>query len=282
MWAQALSDKLLAHQLAFQVTASSVSGTSGTTVLPPSAIAQGGLAVPAVLAFLLIAFGMLAAVFFLLHANLPYSRWMNGLWYGLSFGGLWYMGVLESTLVLGTPLEHELVMGFADALPILIMGMLLGALVGTTQSARVRNAGGRVIAIPYIAFCYSVGRYIAYIGLRIDSGITVNPLGTFLWTLGMGMWIGIMYWLLEPGLKGTSAIKRAVVFGGVVYGSDWFMFNFFLPLLYKMNLADLFLRVVVDVLFVMIGVFAAEKLIARHDLTSTSNEIQMSDKNRAA
>jgi hypothetical protein len=69
---------MLAHQLAFQVAAPPVSGTGGTTTLPPSAIDQLGLAVPAVLAFLLLTFAMLAVVFVLLLPNLPYSRWMKG------------------------------------------------------------------------------------------------------------------------------------------------------------------------------------------------------------
>jgi hypothetical protein len=259
---------MLAHQLAFQVTASSES------VLPPSTIAKSGLAIPAVVVYLLLTFGILAVVFFFLYVNLPYGRWTSGFWYGLSFGGLWYIGVLESTLVLGTPLEHELIMGLADALPILIMSVLLGAFIGTIRTSSIpKVVDGRIIAIPCIALCYLVGRYISYLGLRIDSGITDNPLGTFLWTLGMGLWIGFIYWLLGSGLKSASAVKRAVVFGCIVYGSDWFMFNFFLPLLYEMNLTDLFLRVIIDVLFFTIGIYVAERLLARHDPTSISNKI---------
>ena len=211
---------IAAHQLAPQLTTSAESGTSGAIPFPPSIIARLGLFVPVFLVFALVAFGLLAAVFVYLQADLPQSRWKKGLLYGLSFGGLWYIGMLEASLVLGTPLKQELFMGFADALPIFIMGVLLGAFVGTTQNSRLRQARVSAIVIPCIAFCYCVGRYIAYISLHIQSAYTTNPLGTFLWTLVMGVWIGIIYWFLESGLKNVSAIKRAIIFGCVVYGSD--------------------------------------------------------------
>ena len=274
---------VMVHQIAPQITASAQSGTSGAIVLSPSLIVRLGLFAPVFLIFALVTFGLFAAVFIYLQVNLPQSHWMKGVWYGLAFGGLWYIGMLEASLVLGTPIKQELFMGVADALPILVMGVLLGGFVSTTQNSHSRSRSSRAntIAILCIALCYIVGRYFAYGILHIDSAYISNPLGTFLWTLGMGVWVGIVYCLLESGLRSTFPLYRAIIFSCVIYGIDWFMFTFTMPLLFEMNLLDILLRLIVDVLSVMIGVFFAEILIRRHLIMSTSSGTKVHDNYKA-
>src|SRR5665647_3017488 len=65
----------------------------------------------------------LAAVFRLLEVRLPGGRVAAGLSYGILFGGLWLIGMLESSLILGTPVAHELTMGIADFIPIVVLGV---------------------------------------------------------------------------------------------------------------------------------------------------------------
>jgi len=188
---------------------------------------------------------------------------MKGAWFGLAFGRLWFLGVLESSLVLGTSLEHELIMGLADGVPILIMGTLLGVATATARDSRPRQARATILAVPTIAVCYVVGRYFAYLVLGIDSAVATEPLGTFLWTLGIGVWVGVMYLLPGPGVEPTTATGRAVVFGCVVYGIDWTLFNAFLLVVHDMNALLLILRPLTDAVFVTLGVFAAETRAAR-------------------
>ena len=230
----------------------------GVQVLAPSAIVTVGLMVPALLGFLLITFGLLEVVFVMLQSELPYGKWLKGFVFGMSFGGIWYLGVLESTLVLGTAFGRELVAGLSDAIPILVMCVLLGGLVGTQGRARRRQPGSTVLAVPIVALCYLMGRYVAYLVFNIESGAAGHPVGTLVWTSAMGLCVGLMYWLLEPGLGEASPARRAIVFGGVVYGIDWALFNFFLVVLFQMNTLDLMTRVGVDVFSVMLGVLIAE------------------------
>jgi len=156
--------------------------------------------------------------------------------------------------------------------------------VSTTQNSHSRSRSSRAntIAILCIALCYIVGRYFAYGILHIDSAYISNPLGTFLWTLGMGVWVGIVYCLLESGLRSTFPLYRAIIFSCVIYGIDWFMFTFTMPLLFEMNLLDILLRLIVDVLSVMIGVFFAEILIRRHLIMSTSSGTKALDNYKAS
>jgi len=230
--------------------------------LPPSVFVEKGIGELVALVLLLISFGVLMAVFFRLRENLPYPSRKSGLLYGLSFGGLWFIGVLESTLVLGTSMKYEIFMGLADGIPILLMGVLLGFMQSPAENVpdKVNN---KWIVIPLITVFYLVGRYFSYLGLHIDSGITTAPLGNFLWTLAMGIWVGFMYWLLGHGIKGASAIKSALLFGIVVFGSDWLLFTSFLTVFYKMNILDLFQRVFVDIAFVTIGAYFAIRSVGK-------------------
>lgn len=107
----------VAHQLAPELSSAAMSGASGEITLEPSALSTSELFGPTLLFFLLLTFGVLAFTFLFIQANLPYGKWRKGLWYGVLFGGIWYIGMFESVLVWGNPFEQELFMGFADAVP---------------------------------------------------------------------------------------------------------------------------------------------------------------------
>ena len=112
-----------------------------------------------------------------------------------------------------------------------------------------------------IAACYFVGRYFAYWVVRTDAG--PNPFATFLWTLAMAVWMGVMYAALGPGSRGHSPTTRALWFGWVVLGIDWLIFYLFMLIFFIMPVLDLIIRPGLDVLFVILGVYFCEKLQTR-------------------
>ncbi len=54
---------------------------------------------------------------------------------------------------------------------------------------------------------------------------------TLYWTVILGLWAGITYWLLRHGLrKEYSPVQRSFFFGGVIIGINWILFNLFVLL----------------------------------------------------
>jgi len=231
--------------------------------IPQSIIVKNGLFIPAVIIMFLITFGVLAVIFVLIQDNLQGTKIFKGFIYGLSFGCLWFIGMIEASLILGTPLKNELFTGMADGLPIILMGLLLGVFTGTDTAKNniKKRSNENIISIFVITIFYVVGRYSSYTIIHIDSAYSTKPCATFLWTVGIGLWVGVMYWLLKQGLKGYSPIKRALMFGGLIYGTDWLLYNFFIPLFFETSLVDLLLRAGIDIVFVIVGVFMFEKFV---------------------
>jgi len=231
--------------------------------LPESAIIQQGLFLPAFLILTFVVYLALAAVFRLLEVRLPGGRVAAGLSYGILFGGLWLIGMLEASLILGTPVAHELTMGIADFIPIVVLGVLLGAFVASPRPTGEEARHVAAWAILPVAAAVLCGRYVAYLVLRIDSGLAVDPTGTFLWTLAIALWIGFMYWRLAPAIPASGATSRALGFSLVVFGSDWLLYHLYVPLVVAVDLADIVSRVTADVVASSIGALVAEWLISR-------------------
>lgn len=81
-----------------------------------------------------------------------------------------------------------------------------------------------------------------------------------LWAAETGIWIGVMYLLLRPGVAVKSPLFKAAFFGVVVIGIDLFMFTMFIPLVFETNILDLFVRVAIDIISVTVGVYICEKI----------------------
>jgi hypothetical protein len=71
---------------------------------PPSYFVQSGLFLPAAAISLFIIFFLLSVVFLVIQENLPGSRVSKGIRFGVSFGGLWLIGVIGMSIFFGSPL----------------------------------------------------------------------------------------------------------------------------------------------------------------------------------
>jgi hypothetical protein len=225
--------------------------------LPKSVIVKNGLLIPATILLFFITFGALAGIFVLIQETLPGTKLYKGLRYGLLFGGLWFIGMFEPGL---SPLWLSFVSGLADGLPILLLGILLGVLTATDTGHNLeQRAANPMLSIVTVTLLYTIGRYFSYAIIHIDSAYTTLPFATLFWTVGMGLWVGVMVQLLKQGVKGNSPLKRALIFGGIIYGTDWLLYHLFMILFFEMSLVDLVLRAGTDAIFVTIGVFIIER-----------------------
>ncbi|MBC2578840.1 hypothetical protein [Clostridium sp. DJ247] len=138
------------------------------------------------------------------------------------------------------------------------MGILLGIFIGTNETKNRKRQ--KFFSIFVITIFYIIGRYFAYSILHIESAYSIKPLGTFIWTLCQGLWIGIIYFILQSGIKGKSVVSQGLFFEIVIFGLNWLAYHFFIPVMYDVSLVDIFMRVGIDVLFITVGVCTCKKL----------------------
>jgi hypothetical protein len=211
----------------------------------------------------LFAFSVVAVVFYWFQVGTPGVGWMNGLRFGSAVGLMWLVGMLEGVSLFGNPILNEFLIGLSDAIPVLVMCLLLGKFVAarTTGEFEYQATSGRwVLAIMIIASVYTGGRYIAYLTGVIGSGTQSFPLETFLWTLGMGISIGVAWVLVGHRLISASPLRTAVVFGVCIFGFTWFAFLIFIPLLFAGTLLDILTRIALDIVLVTLAVYGITTL----------------------
>jgi hypothetical protein len=236
--------------------------STASTPLPPSAINKAGLIPIAFTLFGLITYGLLAVVFVLVQDGLPGKRMTKGLVFGLLFGMMWAVYLFEPLpFSAGASMADALSYPIVDGTTITILGLLLGRFIGTDSSGMGKVALGlntlTLLAIPIL---FIAVRFLGYTVIQIYSFFAERPLGTMLWVAETGIWIGVMYLLLRPGIAAKSPLIKAAFFGVVVIGIDLLMFTMFIPLVFETNILDLFIRVAIDIISVTAGVYICEKI----------------------
>jgi len=254
----------------FRATLQPFMPSSNIHPLPSSAIVQSGLIPFGFMLFGLLTFGLLAIVFVLIQDGLPGTGMKKGLTFGFLFGMLWAVYLLEpAPHVEGLPLLEVLAYPLADGITIVSLGLLLGRFIGTDskgdEKVRISSSYAALLAIPIF---FIAGRILSYNVFHIYSSYAARPFDTILWASATGLWIGVMYLLLRPGISYKSPLLKAIYFAVLIYGTDYFLFNLFMPLVFDykiwpigilLSYADLFLRASMDILSVAVGVYICEK-----------------------
>lgn len=80
---------------------------------------------PTLLIFLMISFSIISVIFVLIQDVLRGKKLIKGLRYGTVLGLIWFIGLVETSPVFGTPLISEVLMAAADVVPILMMNFVL-------------------------------------------------------------------------------------------------------------------------------------------------------------
>ncbi len=248
-------------------------------LFPPSVFVQTGLLPLAFTIFGLITYGLLAVVFVLIQEGLIGSRMKKGLMFGLSFGMMWALFLLEPLPHgSGTSLIEFLAYPLVDGITLVFMGVLLGRFIATDSQRQERACMSigmisSISALAAITGSFLAGRLLSYNVLHIYSSYTTRPLDTMIWATAAGIWIGIMYLLLCSGNAGNagsasntakSPVTKALYFGILIFGIDYLLFSLFLILVFDykiwpvgalLSYADLILRVAIDIIFVTAGVY---------------------------
>jgi len=208
----------------------------------------------------LFAFSGVAFVYWNIRNEIPGKGVKKGLRYGAAIALLWMFAMLEGVSLFGNPIIKEFVVGLSDAIPVFVLSVLLS--VFKTELAE----GGpsvtlifreKIKAVSIFTGIFLAGRYIAYFLGVIQSGNQTRPLQTFIWTLLMGIAIGAVFVLLRNSKNEQSLIHRAVKFGFLIFGLNWAVFLVFMPLLFSGYIADVILRIIIDITLATIASYLA-------------------------
>lgn len=219
------------------------------TALAPSSFAQNGTMPIAFTIYGIFAYSVIAALFLLIRKRMYGSRLSQGFQYGISCCAVWIVYLLE-------PLPHvapldRITYPIADSLALIAMGLLLGWMFGRTRE-NARKQSHLAIPVLVITICFLSGRLLLYYIADIYSTFAAKPLETLLWSLLTGFAVACVMAWMSRFVEGCR-IRKAMVLGGLLFGMDLLLFNFFMPLVFTVDIPDLILRTVVDISAVTIG-----------------------------
>lgn len=211
------------------------------------------------------AFSGVAFVYWQIRNEIPGEGVKKGLRYGATIALLWLFAMLEGVSLFGNPVINEFVVGLSDAIPVFILSVLL-SMLHTEKTEPDHSAAfifrQNVKVVLVFAGVFLTGRYIAYYSGVIQSGYQIRPLETFIWTFLMGTLIGAAFVLIGSNRDERSLKHRAVQFGFLIFGLNWTVFLMFMPLLFSGYIADVLLRIIIDVTLAIIASYLT--IIAGH------------------
>jgi len=220
---------------------------------------------PVIVGMFYICYFALAIVFLVVQKNLAGTKLQKGCIYGTLFALLWTYGMLEAGIIKQTSLPAEIIFGISEGLPIVLLGVLSGIFFGTNSTRKLShtlNASYWFALFPIVEL-YLFGRYFAYIVIEVESAYVHSPLATFLWTGGNAVLIAILYSFYRNAFPAYNSFAKALLFGLVVFGLNWALYNFLVPVIFQVSVFEVFrsffLRVLVDIVAIVTGVFLAEE-----------------------
>jgi len=223
-----------------------------------SFLITSGMFPPVAFSSLAATFAIIGLIFLGIQKSMQGSKSKKGIFFGIAISGIWIIGMIEAHVLFSLSLFGEIYTGFADSIGIFTMCYFLGknfaddTLIDTPLKKDTPKTS--YLAVPIITIMYILVRYFSYSILGIESAYIGNPVATFIWTLSMGGWIGIVYARMSLDMY-RSPLKNALLLGGIIFGVVWIIFNLFAVLFIIVPVSDLILRSGFDMLAVILGVY---------------------------
>lgn len=183
----------------------------------------------------------------------------TGLALGAGFALLYMVGMQE-VVVEASPfaswgpefVAYQAYMGFADALPALLLCLALGrfciASAPAVKATALTHGTPRAAPLlyPLLFFPLVVGSVRTGSNLLgvIASDIARYPLQTVVWNFALGAAFGLSYAMIRPLHRGGA--PRLVRDLALIYGLNWAIFNAFIGLIFAGVMAQMLLRSAID------------------------------------
>ena len=216
----------------------------------------------AALLWALMAYGCLVVVFYLIGNKIPGEKSARGRRYGIAVGTIWLLGYVMCLPKFGNPFAAELAGGLCDALPVLIMGAILGRVTDSEFAPDTTLPLTRTpvfAPLAKFALVFFLTRTAAYYLDIINIGLQLNAAYTLGWTLLMGFALGLFYILLGQAVATASALNSAFRFGFLLFGLTWGCFIMFFPLILQGELFHTLRMLLIDMLAVTAAYYWTER-----------------------
>lgn len=185
----------------------------------------------------------------------------------LLLAGLWFVGSFEGAFE-GETYVDLLGLALGDSVPIVI-ALALFARLSSRQGrlsdgtpAQSASSMGTFLAVVSVAALSAWVRFGVMDIASFHSGKTIHPVGIKVWTLALGLFLGVAYAVWMHVDAHVGAIERSLRFVFVLFGTNWLVFNLFCPLMLTESLIDFLLfRWAFDVLAVLAGTLIAELVV---------------------
>ncbi|WP_071440834.1 hypothetical protein [Traorella massiliensis] len=242
----------------FRIIAQLFIPTGKQMILLPSQFVQNGSILFIFTIYSLFAYALIASMFLFISKKMNGNKLLQGFQYGLSCSLIWIVYLLE-------PLPHAAFLDciyylIVDSLTLIIMGLLCGYLLGENKPLPVHHSHHSLISILTITSCFVLARYVLYLFFGIYSSFDTYPLSTLWWCIISGCVVSCVIMGFNDYLDERNIVKRSILLGCFLFGMNLTLFNFFMPLVYLTNLADLALRTISDIFAVTIGCFFSQKV----------------------
>jgi hypothetical protein len=235
------------------------------SILAPSVFVNNGSMPVAFMVYGTIAYTTIAAIFLILYKNMSGNRIIKGLKFGISFSLLWSLYLVE-------PLAHaatidKIIYPIVDSAALIVMGLLLGRFISTASpNEKYKFTKNSLLNISLITSLFFIGRMMEYTFFNIYATFNNSPLASIIWVIGTGAVIGLIFDYLNASINSKSILGKSFIFGIVVFGVNLFAFNFFMPIVFKADILDLLIRTIMDIIFVFIGSYFANKIKYRDNV----------------
>lgn len=222
------------------------------SVLEPSIFVNNGTMPLVFTLYGTFAYSLIASMFLFVRNQLTGNRVWQGLKYGISCCAIWVVYLLE-------PLPHvapldRMTYPIADGASLLVMGVIVGFVFGKTRPHIVKKAKcNDIIPLIVIAACFVIGRLVQYFIFDIYSSFDSKRFETVMWCMLTGFVVACVIVWLNQYVKQNSRVAKALILGGLLFGLDLTLFNFFMPLVFRANIPDLILRTSIDFSAVILG-----------------------------
>ncbi len=228
-------------------------------VLAPSVFVKQGTMPIAFSIYAFLGFSVIAAMYLLVEKRMTGSKKAKGLKYGAAYCIIWVVYLFE-------PLPHSAGANFinaiaypiADGIALIVMGLLIGILIVKDSDKivvkkNIYKSSRALFSFIFIAICFMAGRIFQYTVMDIYSLFDTQFFKTLLWVAITGVTVSAVLIWFNQFVSCKNRIKRALIIGGVLYGLNITIFNFFIPLVFNFDVTDLLIRTFVEICFVTVG-----------------------------
>jgi hypothetical protein len=226
--------------------------SANQTILQQSVFVKNGTLPLIFMVYGTIAFIAITIIFMIIHTGMGGGRISKGFKTGLIYTIVWAILLVE-------PLPHGSTIDLftyplADGFVLLILGLMTGRFLSQDSAKKKHKLTiNSIFNILTITLLFVIGRIVEYKVFNIYSMFEQAQLRTIVWVICAGIIIGFMFEYLSDTIKTKNIFLKSFIFGGIFFGINLFFFNFFLPLVLKVDILDLSIRTLIDTFSVIVS-----------------------------